>query len=309
MNHGITCLSLGLFSLAAACVLSEPIGDTPQDSSTDGATGGENSSLAGGGSAGSTSEVSITDTQSSTGVDTEALGETGDPEVCRNTAEDGFSWNWSYGGYEPETIGEGPPYEADATRPLDCDVTGFDTDAAGDRLSLTLDCEVEGEPIEEQELWLSPIPSDLSFELLEDAAFSVLFRPEIVCGVGCSYGSVGWLSVRRVSDDRVMVGIVDAQRLLPPVDELLPVSVAVTDSGCGRVEIDPDCPAPGWVEPLSVVVGLPDETVTITKSGFVETLTHRVFVDQAVDGVNHECGADGADPAQIRVMVVRSFSG
>lgn len=319
MNYEVRWVSVGLLGIAAACVLSEPIGETPLESSSGDATGstasgsttrGEDSST-GGPSTGNEDTGGVStglfpgDTEASTGIDTEGPGGT---RVCSGVREDNFSWQWSFGSYQPEIDDEDLTYEADASVPLECDVLGFSVDRARDELLLDLDCEADGIPIEDQDLSLSPIPQGVVSDLQAGEAFSVFFRPEVECPNGCNIGDNGWLSIRRESDDQVVVAIVDVHRLLPPVDELAPLAVTATDSSCSRVfDVDSDCATPGWVEELDVVIEIPNDTVTVTGSGQMSGVNHRIFVNQAVTGVYDRCTADGGDRAQIELMIVWVF--
>ena len=321
MNYEIRCAAFGLLGVAA-CVLSEPIGETPPDSSTGGATGGANPGSASSGeessstasssgiddTGGFTTEVPSGDTEASTGGDTEGPSDTGGSPACSGIPEDNFSWEWSFGSYEPEIDDDDLTYEADATVPLVCDVLSFDEDAEGDELLLTLGCEAEGSPIENQQLSLSPIPLGLAGELQEGAGFSVSFRPELECPNGCFIGDNGWLSIRRESDAQIMIHIVDVHRLLPP-DELAPISVTATDSGCSRVfDTDGFCPTPGWIEELDVVIVVPNDTVTVTGAGEESAVNHRIYVNHAFTGMDSPCSADGGDRAGVQLMVVWVFA-
>lgn len=322
MNFEVRCVSVGLLSIAAGCLLSEPIGESPPESSSGDTTGGtvsgsttrgEDSSSGtpstGGEDTGVSTGLLPGDTEVSTGIDTEGPGDTGGSEVCSGIPEDNFSWQWSFGSYQPQNDDEDLTYEADASVPLECDVLGFDVDRGRDELSLDLDCEAGGVPIEDQQLSLSPIPQDLASELPGNDVFSVFFRPEVECPNGCNIGDNGWLSIRRESDDQVMVGIADVHRLLPPVDELAPLTITATDSACSRVfDIDSGCPSPGWVEELDVTIEVPNDSVTITGSEETGALNHRIYVNQALVGDYDPCTADGGDRAEIQVMIVRAFA-
>ncbi len=322
MNYQTRFVSVAVLGVTAACVLSEPIGETPLESASDdtneaaadtgpgATTSGEGSTTGAPHIGDETGDASTglppSDTAASTGLDTEGPD---DNDVCSGTPEENFSWQWSFGSYEPEIDDEDLTYEADKSVALECDIRGFDVNGGRDELSLDLDCEAGGVPIEDQQLSLAPIPLDLSLELQRGSGFSVFFRPEVECPNGCNIGDNGWLSIRRASDDEVMVGIVDVHRLLPPVDELAPLSVTVTNSACSRVfDIDSDCATPGWVEALDVVFETPNDSLIVTGSGQATGVDHRVYVNQALSGAYDPCSADGGDRSEIQLMIVRALA-
>jgi len=318
MNYRSRCVSLGLLGVASACVLSEPIGENPLESSTGGEPTGDtsavsassgNESLSGGveSTTGATGGVLL---PTSTESDTEGSGSSGGFEVCSGVHEDNFSWQWSLGSYEPE-FQEDAGYDYDSAIPLECDVLGFDEDVEGDELSLTLDCEANGTLIEEQHLSLSPIPTTLVDGLLQAETFSVFFRPEPACNNACYFvdAARGWLAIRRTLDDQLMLGIVDAHRPLSPVDELAPITVEMTTSECPRIfEDSSGCADPGWRRDADLSIGVPGGSASITGAGEAGALSHRIFVNHAFTGQHDTCGADQGDPNSLALMVVRVFA-
>ncbi len=315
---------IALLGLTTACVLSEPIGETPSDSTTTaadtdpapsttrGSTTDADSPSSGVSASGvedpdgSTTGVPFGDTEASTG--NSGRDNDGRP-ACDGALEDNFSWQWSFGAYEPQIDDEDLTYDADATVALECDVLGFDADGQRDELTLELDCEAGGIPIPPQQLSLSPIAEDLTDELQAPGTYSVFFRPEQECPNGCSIGDNGWLSIRRAVDNELIVGIVDVHHLLAPVDELAPITVTTTNSDCSRVfDRDSTCPTPGWIDALDVVVEFAGDSATVTGSGRDGVLNHWVLVNRALRGAYDECTADGGDRAEIQLMVMRALA-
>ena len=317
MNCTLRNCGLLTMAVASGCVLSEPVGNTPEAGSTNAAeTSGTTTVVddtTGEPATGSTSLDETTGGPDATGTSEETgVPDTGgDPEIdeCLGEHQELFTWNWSFGGYEPALRPDAGRDDADAFLPLNCGVAnhveGFD------QVTLLLDCQVDGASIPDQALTLSPLPEALVSELDAGNPVSLEFRPHNACGFGCGLSDGGRLSIRRSEDDAVLVGIIDVHRIASPLEMLAPLSVEITESSsCPQIferRDNPICTSPDlpWVHAYDVTVSDANANATVTGTGFGSWQDYSVIVNQANDGSWGGCVADGGDRARVRVMVLR----
>ncbi len=253
----------------------------------------------------------VTGCEPSAPFEDEPGDESGDPagsQSCPEGPSDAFSWSWEFGSYQPEVDEDVNPsvdiWAPDSGRPLECVASSFGE--VDDTLTLDLDCAAGGTPIsQQQQLTLSPTPATLRADLEADVPLEVFFRPQPQCTNGCNFFyPAGWLAVRRADDGVLRLGIVDAERLLSPVDELAPLQLSTDVASCDQIADASGCDPEGWTRGLDLTVAVEGESQSIAYAGQASVGGYQVVLDTAVEGAFDGCSADGGERARIEVMAV-----
>lgn len=309
MNYSLP-IPIATLSLASACVLSEPIGSQDTDTEGEPTSSSSTSEPAPTTASGDDSETGPSDPTGGpapgTGS-TESGDETGPgedlPFECNGMPNENFFWEWNLAGYEPEQDPGSYYYDADSVLPLDCDVDSYVISEG--ELRLELDCEAGGEAIPQQTFEIFPAPDLLAVEVEAGEPLAIQFRPERRCPNGCFIADGGWMSIRRVADNELLLGLAKVNRLLEPVDEFAPLSVTTRDSRwCPRVFDDIPCESgPGWIEVPEVVMSDGVEEISTDGPGAGAWPGYSMTVNHAVEGMYDFCSADGGDRAEISLMI------
>lgn len=247
--------------------------------------------------------------ESEGGAGDSTAGDNASAAMCSVADAELFRWDWSFGAYVPGTEEDASGLTSpDALPPLQCGVSGFAEDSDDDTLLLVLDCTVEGEPVPEQALDVTPIPEAVLGDLSEGEALSVQFRPHWSCPNGCSADRGGWLSIRRAEDDALLLGLVSAPRLVEPVEEVTPLTISVADdTPCAPIYDELPCEqgGPGWIQTQQLRIELSDEEESVVGAGMVQLSEFDVVINTATEGAPDSCTQDAGERGYVSLMVTR----